>query len=214
MKKVISQNCKKIVIIIFLAIFLLLVLFGISYWISDNAALLSIYTLTFFALIWYAFETQGMKRVIKDQNELSNMPVLFLYPKSKDSHQYIKLRNIGGGIAFNISIRNIHFTDDEIPIKIKTTNKNHYDYRTIIPKDEAYIEFGYANSSTFLDNRNLPSDKPTLLSRILSDVIQDLFIIQYRDLKNNKYRIELKKEGHKSFIFIRLLKNGKVIKGN
>lgn len=92
---------------------------------------------TFLALIWYAWETKGMKREMVYQSELQSMPFLAIYVRnikniSKEekkayiennfaidrlvgdglyypTHCYLVLRNMGKGVALDIKINSNKF---------------------------------------------------------------------------------------------------------
>lgn len=71
---------------------------------------------TFLALVWYAWETREMRKEMVAQNELEQKPIvdLFFRPKTNNHEAYLRLRNSGKGVAYNISVEDINTTDNEI----------------------------------------------------------------------------------------------------
>jgi hypothetical protein len=63
---------------------------------------------TFLALLWYSWETMGMKEEMMRQNDISIKPELVFY-YDKDKKFYLK--NIGNGNAYNIEISKIEIIE-------------------------------------------------------------------------------------------------------
>jgi hypothetical protein len=89
---------------------LLFLLLHYAFRLSAN---LSILTLTLIAIIWYSWETRGMKVQIVKQNELAIRPFVI---QEKDvigeAKTLIHFRNIGNGPAFNITIEEVKAVDE------------------------------------------------------------------------------------------------------
>lgn len=63
----------------------------------------------FVAIFWYSFETRELKTSSKLSNELEQKPIVdFFYRPAIMKHgQYLRLRNSGKGIAYNIEVETI-----------------------------------------------------------------------------------------------------------
>lgn len=64
---------------------------------------------TFFAIIWYSFETRGLRMATKRSNELSQEPVLIIDYDLR--RQKFIIENVGKGVAFNIEVEPIKTKD-------------------------------------------------------------------------------------------------------
>lgn len=59
---------------------------------------------TFFAILWYSFETRELKISSQLTNELEQKPIIDLFYQSEDKKSFI-LKNNGKGVAYNIEIK-------------------------------------------------------------------------------------------------------------
>ncbi|MFH1657587.1 MAG: hypothetical protein ABH919_03905 [bacterium] len=125
------SNNKGLLLFLFLAIILTIFLNHLVFLILKIFPCSSIYSvttisdrilfLTFLALIWYAWETRGMKNEMVTQTELEQRPFLAMYirkykkEKHKDQEDYIiengkhnqyliRVRNMGKGVALNLKV--------------------------------------------------------------------------------------------------------------
>jgi hypothetical protein len=97
--------------------------------------------LTFLALLWYSFETRGMKNQLVRQNELSLRPcILISYEIDQGSYCFI---NVGNGPALHVQLKEIPFLESE---------DNCFTYKTdacdlIVPKGRSRVVFREDNGS-------------------------------------------------------------------
>jgi len=86
-------------------------LFGMIPFVSDKVNLTigdRIYFITFLALFWYAWETRKMRETMNKQLELERLPNLDLfYRPQRESEERFRIRNTGGGVAYEIEIENV-----------------------------------------------------------------------------------------------------------
>jgi len=107
LKNEISENKLLFLLIILGVVVNITILF------SSNDRILFI---TFLALIWYASETEKMKKEMIAQNELEQKPIvdLFYRPQTSNHEAYLRLRNNGKGVAYNINVEDVSTVDNEI----------------------------------------------------------------------------------------------------
>ncbi len=124
---------------------------------------LVVLALTLGAVVWYTFVTRRMQQAVVEQvrelvrqRQLSNMPAFVADVERRDRADYLKLTNIGKGIAINIAI-------DDVIIRYPTLQPGRieFDSVTMLPASESVLvesrefavassEDGDPNSLTFL----------------------------------------------------------------
>ena len=74
---------------------------------------------TLLVLIWYTWETHGLRRAAQRQNEISVMPILAVFIQSAvpNGSREIVFRHVGSGAAFNLSIDRVRFGNGELLIE-------------------------------------------------------------------------------------------------
>jgi hypothetical protein len=139
--------------------------------------------LTLVAIIWYAWETRGMKKQMIEQKDLSMRPFIFL----KYHMFHYRLRNIGYGPAINIKMDNIAVTqiDERLTIKYSFTAVD-----VLAPGETADLEICYENG-----NPAIASDQAAIMPKTAAKSFD--FKIRYHNLENKEYSIsgKLGKDG-------------------
>jgi len=145
--------------------------------------------ITFLALVWYAVETQGLKKEAIKQTEIEQKPVMMLYVRNRsnitdkmekvfkreytiidDLSYYLSLRNVGRGPAFNVEVIEIKDKDSIFVVE-------KYQCRFFAPKgDEQAIKFIKKDNSK--DNSKIKKDNSKIKS--------------YDELKNIIFKISCK----------------------
>lgn len=66
--------------------------------------------LTFFALLWYAWETSRMKKELIRQNEISIRPCIVIFYEDNEGSYFFN--NVGNGPAFHVKLEEIPLLED------------------------------------------------------------------------------------------------------
>src|SRR5262245_32630560 len=74
----------------------------------------SVLTATGAVIAWYTVETYRLRREAQRQTELQNRPFLLVECPSGGLNGEVVLRNVGSGVALNVSIRPIEINEDAI----------------------------------------------------------------------------------------------------
>jgi len=143
---------------------------------------------TFLALIWYAWETRKMRKEMVVQNELEQKPIvdLFYRPKTTKHDEYLRLRNSGKGVAYNINVQTItienkkfkFYLDD--PNLILTPLGNEQTLHVDAWNNKSHLGEGQLH---FLKNTISPQ---TIYSK--NDLKKIRFIIFYENANKKKYQ--------------------------
>lgn len=133
--------------------------------------------LTFFAILWYSFETRELKFVTKRNNELQQTPLFVLLYDSNG----LTLRNEGRGIAYNIVIDPI------------TLDEETFEFGLLEPWYYCGIGDGRELHLTISKNgglsRVLNPEFRQFLAKLLSKGLEGEFVIRYSSaIKRNDYQ--------------------------
>lgn len=145
-------------IIIFLATVyldkIILILSGVFYVANIGSATINdrILFITFWGLVWYAYETRIMRKTTQSQLELTQKqikvdktPLLNFYYKTKDKidpKKYFRLRNVGQAVAYNIKFDNVFIEKTEFSFNFEDANS------TLIPGEEKIINVEMENKNS------------------------------------------------------------------
>jgi len=122
-----------LVIVSFLSFLLINCLFSKNF--SELSIGNYILFITFLGLVWYAWETRGMKKQMFLQNEMEQNPFLTIFLRDLNSNEFIgkdigedfilgtsqytfRIRNIGKGPAFDVEIESDNFVGKNFETKI------------------------------------------------------------------------------------------------
>lgn len=143
---------------------------------------------TLLAIILYTWKTWQLKDLTAKQISLNIKPVVILYKKN----DLLKLKNMGNGIAQNISIDEIHISAKHLIGNAESESS--FKFRCYInsaclahnSEEELYYEIVYNDEKTVLDDFILASYIKRFINKV--NTITGLKItIHYEDIEKNKH---------------------------
>lgn len=144
--------------------------------------------ITFWALLWYAWETRGMKKEMVEQTQLEQKPIvdLFYRPKTEKHKEYLRIRNSGKGVAYSIRVEQIIIKDKKFSFYFDDPNA------ILVPLgDEKTLYVDVWNGKSHLGEGQLDFLKNTISPQIIyseQDLKEAKFIISYENANKKKYQ--------------------------
>lgn len=144
--------------------------------------------ITFLALLWYAWETGEMKKEMVKQTELEQKPIidLFYRLKTNEHEEYLRLRNSGKGVAYNIQVKPIIIEDRKFKFYFNDPNL----ILTPLGKEQTLHVDAY-DRNKHLGEGQLDFFKNTISPQTIyskDDLREANFMISYKNANKKKYQ--------------------------
>lgn len=157
-----------------------------------------IIAITFLAILWYAWETRGMRKeminqanVMLEQTEISIMPILHIDEEIIDDNRYVFfLKNFGNFPAFNVSIEDLEIEATFKTISPKVVKFIFHEFGIVPPGEKIPVVYDIKNAKGGMGKESREFYEPHLFEGYAT---YDFEVpITYENILGHKYQATLK----------------------